>query len=70
MLHKKGITIRIGKSKKTSADYFLNGQWEISKFLGQILKTIEEIGDIDVKLRGKSITGGIVRRLKKIKKND
>lgn len=36
--HKKGITIRIGKSKKTSANYFLRGQWEISKLLQQIQK--------------------------------
>lgn len=42
LLHKKGITIRIGKSKKTSAKYFLRGQWEISKLLQQIQNLIKK----------------------------
>jgi len=35
-LWRKGITIRIGKSKKTSAKYYLKGYWEISQLLQQI----------------------------------
>jgi trehalose 6-phosphate phosphatase/alpha,alpha-trehalase len=34
-LRKKGITIRVGKSKKTFADYYLKGYWEISRLLQQ-----------------------------------
>ncbi|MFZ6017326.1 MAG: trehalose-phosphatase [Nitrospirota bacterium] len=34
-LHKKGITIRVGKSKKTFADYYLKGHWEVSRLLQQ-----------------------------------
>jgi len=33
---KKGITIRIGKSKKTSASYYLKGYWEVSRMLQKI----------------------------------
>jgi trehalose-phosphatase len=36
-LRKKGITIRIGKSKKSFADYYLKGYWEISRLLQQML---------------------------------
>jgi len=35
-LFKRGITIRIGKSKKTSADYYLKGHREVSRLLQQI----------------------------------
>ncbi|MDO9289416.1 MAG: trehalose-phosphatase [Thermodesulfovibrionales bacterium] len=37
-LRKKGITIRVGKSKKTFADYYLNGYREVSSILKQILE--------------------------------
>jgi len=43
-LRGKGITIHIGKSKKTSADYYLKGHWEIPRLLQQIqdfIKTTE-----------------------------
>ena len=33
---KRGITIRIGKSKKTSASYYLKGYWEVSRMLQKI----------------------------------
>jgi trehalose-phosphatase len=36
VLRKKGITIRIGKSKKSFADYYLKGYWEISRLLHKI----------------------------------
>lgn len=35
-LHKKGINIRVGKSKKTLADYYLKGYWEVSTLLRQM----------------------------------
>jgi trehalose-phosphatase len=43
-LRGKGITIHIGKSKKTFADYYLKGHWELPRLLQQIqdfIKTIE-----------------------------
>ncbi len=42
-LFKRGITIRIGKSKKTSADYYLKGQWEVSRLLQQIQELIKTL---------------------------
>lgn len=35
-LSKKGITIRIGRTKKTYANYYLKGYWEVSRLLQQI----------------------------------
>jgi len=35
-LRKKGITIRVGKSKSTFAEYYLKGNWEISRLLKKI----------------------------------
>ena len=35
-LRKKGITIRIGRSKKTNAKYYLKGYWEVPRLLQQI----------------------------------
>lgn len=35
-LNRKGITIRIGKSKKTAAKYHLKGHWEVSRLLKEI----------------------------------
>jgi trehalose-phosphatase len=35
-LKESGITIRVGKSKKTSAKYYLKGSWEISQLLQQM----------------------------------
>lgn len=32
----KGITIRIGKSRKTSAEYYLKGYWEVLRLLNEI----------------------------------
>jgi len=43
-LRGKGITIHIGKSKKTSADYYIKGHWELPRVLQQIqdfIKTTE-----------------------------
>ncbi|EQB63077.1 MAG: hypothetical protein RBG1_1C00001G0656 [candidate division Zixibacteria bacterium RBG-1] len=37
-LSKRGITIRIGSSKRTFADYYLKGHWEVSQLLKQIQK--------------------------------
>ncbi|MFA4829253.1 MAG: trehalose-phosphatase [Thermodesulfovibrionales bacterium] len=37
-LCKRGITIRVGKSKKTFADYYLNGYREVSSILKQIVE--------------------------------
>jgi|MudIll2142460700_1097286.scaffolds.fasta_scaffold129864_2 trehalose 6-phosphate phosphatase len=47
VLHRKGITIRIGKSKKTAAQYYLKGHWELPRLLQQIqyLDTIDKIVD-------------------------
>jgi trehalose-phosphatase len=42
-LHKKGINIRVGKSKKTLADYYLKGYWEISRLLKQIQEIIKTL---------------------------
>jgi len=36
-LHRKGIAIRIGKSKKTAANYYLKGHWEVPRLLTEIL---------------------------------
>jgi trehalose-phosphatase len=33
---KKGITIRVGKSKRTSAGYYLKGRWEVPRLLRQL----------------------------------
>ncbi len=35
-LNKKGITIRVGKSKKTAANYYLKGHWELTRLLREI----------------------------------
>jgi trehalose-phosphatase len=35
-LRAHGVTIRIGRSKKTQAEYYLKGQWEILRFLEYI----------------------------------
>jgi len=35
-LKEKGITIRVGRSKKTAAKYYLKGQWEVSRLLKYI----------------------------------
>lgn len=43
-LRGKGITIHIGKSRKTFADYYLKGHWELPRLLQQIqdfIKTTE-----------------------------
>jgi trehalose-phosphatase len=37
-LNRKGITIRIGKSKKTVANYYLKGHWELPRLLGEIFE--------------------------------
>jgi trehalose 6-phosphate phosphatase len=43
-LRGKGITIHIGKSKKTSADYYLKGHWELPRLLQQIQAFIKMTG--------------------------
>jgi len=35
-LRNKGIAIRVGKSKKTFADYHIKGYWEVSRLLDQL----------------------------------
>ena len=35
-LNKKGITIRVGKSARTVADYYLKGQRDVSEFLKRL----------------------------------
>jgi len=40
-LNKDGITIRVGRSKKTAAKYYLKGQWEVSRLLKHIHNLIE-----------------------------
>jgi len=40
-LNEDGITIRVGRSKKTAAKYYLKGQWEVSRFLKHIHNLIE-----------------------------
>lgn len=35
-LNKKGVTIRVGKSTKTTADYYLKNQREVSEFLKKL----------------------------------
>ncbi|MGB9715667.1 MAG: trehalose-phosphatase [Thermodesulfovibrionales bacterium] len=41
-LYLKGVTVRIGKSKRSSAVYYLKGYWEITKFLKQVYEFIEK----------------------------
>lgn len=55
-LNKMGITIRVGKSAKTAANYYLKNQWEISKFLNQLIMITSDN------------SGGIAKGLKKFKK--
>jgi trehalose-phosphatase len=40
-LNGNGITIRVGRSKKTAAKYYLKGQWEVARFLKHIHNLIE-----------------------------
>jgi trehalose-phosphatase len=40
-LSEDGTTIRVGRSKKTAAKYYLKGQWEVPRFLKHIHKLIE-----------------------------
>ena len=40
-LKENGVTIRVGRSKKTEAQYYLKGQWEISRFLQKIYDIIQ-----------------------------
>jgi trehalose-phosphatase len=35
-LNDTGVTVRIGRSEKTAAKYYLKGQWEMSRFLQRI----------------------------------
>jgi trehalose-phosphatase len=42
VLRERGLTVRIGKSKKSVAQYFLKGQWEVSRFLRHINSLIQE----------------------------
>jgi trehalose-phosphatase len=42
VLREIGLTVRIGKSKKSVAQYFLKGQWEVSRFLRHINNLIQE----------------------------
>src|SRR4030043_1283782 len=42
-LHKKGTNIRVGKSKKTLADYYLKGYWEVSTLLRQMQEIIKTL---------------------------
>jgi trehalose 6-phosphate phosphatase len=38
-LHRRGITVRTGKSNKTAAKYYLKGHWEVPRLLMEILST-------------------------------
>lgn len=38
-LNKKGITVRVGKSAKTTANYYLKSQREVSEFLKKVSET-------------------------------
>jgi trehalose-phosphatase len=40
-LSEDGPTIRVGRSKKTAAKYYLKGQWEVPRFLKHIHKLME-----------------------------
>ena len=40
-LKEKGITIRVGRSKKTAAKYYLKGQWEVSRLLKHLHNLIQ-----------------------------
>jgi trehalose-phosphatase len=40
-LNEDGVTIRVGKSKKTAAKYYLKGQWEVSRFLKHIYNLMQ-----------------------------
>jgi trehalose-6-phosphatase len=37
-LNGSGVTIRVGKSKKTAANYYLKGHWEVLRLLKEIFK--------------------------------
>ncbi|NCO84107.1 MAG: trehalose-phosphatase [Nitrospirae bacterium CG_4_10_14_3_um_filter_44_29] len=43
-LNKKGITIRVGKSAKTAADYYLKGYWEVPRALDMLTITKQSAG--------------------------
>jgi len=42
VLREIGTTVRIGKSRKSVAQYYLKGQWEVSRFLRHINNLIQE----------------------------
>ena len=41
-LNQDGITIRVGRSKKTAAKYYLKGQWEVSRFLKHLYNFMQQ----------------------------
>jgi trehalose 6-phosphate phosphatase len=43
-LAKKGITVRVGKSKKTVAKYYLKSHWEVLRLLNEILEYTKSNG--------------------------
>lgn len=43
-LNKKRITIRVGRSKKTVAEYYLKGHWEVPRLLNEILEYTKNNG--------------------------
>ena len=43
-LNKNGITIRVGKSAKTAADYYLKGYWEVPRALDMLTITTQSAG--------------------------
>ena len=53
-LNKKGITIRIGRSKKTAAEYYLKGHWEVPRLLKDILEYTKS-ADCSKKIKGSLI---------------
>jgi trehalose 6-phosphate phosphatase len=47
-LNRKGITIRIGKAKKTAAHYYLKGHWEVPRLLKEIREYTERFCEMNL----------------------
>ena len=51
-LKRRGIVIRVGKSKKTAANYYLNGHWEVTRLFSDIQEYTKNAAD------AKTLKGG------------
>jgi len=60
-LNGKGVTIRVGKSKKTAANYYLKGHWELSRLLKEILEYTKNNGIREI-VKSNSKMQGIINR--------